>query len=263
MKELIAKAAEYLDWLTSSVPGPKPEEVKELVAKLYDLAERQPVSDARKVESARVSDDPKYDWRAPSSPEDTTLDDLVTELRKNARFNQAWADGVLGKNESTEYRQTRQMFADQYNGWAEAVVALMAEAEPPVVNESFTTEPVGEVRFELGPPSSVYAELYSETLPLLAPGAKLYASPQPAPDVATGQQPFKSDIAETELERRLRRDLKSMNETVAVLHHHNRALVEALERAIGTLDDCDMNLFHDVIHEGREALAAYRQGGGE
>lgn len=47
MKELIEKAAEYLDWLTSSVPGPKPDEVKELVAKLYDLAEHFP--DAGKV----------------------------------------------------------------------------------------------------------------------------------------------------------------------------------------------------------------------
>lgn len=50
-------------------------------------------------------------------------------------------------------------------------------------------EPVGEVRFELGAPSSIFAELYSKSLPVLAPGTKLWAAPQPAeqqpaPDVA-------------------------------------------------------------------------------
>src|SRR5690554_507421 len=40
-------------------------------------------------------------------------------------------------------------------------------------------EPVGEVRFELGAPSSIFAELYSKSLPVLAPGTKLYAAPQP------------------------------------------------------------------------------------
>src|SRR5690606_38363272 len=39
--------------------------------------------------------------------------------------------------------------------------------------------PVGEVRFELGAPSSIFAELYSKSLPVLAPGTKLYAAPQP------------------------------------------------------------------------------------
>lgn len=39
------------------------------------------------------------------------------------------------------------------------------------------------------------------------------------------------------------------------------ALVEALEYAIGTLEDCDMNLFHNVIEVGRAALAAPRKGG--
>lgn len=41
-------------------------------------------------------------------------------------------------------------------------------------------EPVGEVRFEFGAPSSIFAELYSKSLPVLAPGTKLYAAPQPA-----------------------------------------------------------------------------------
>src|SRR5690554_6667913 len=43
--------------------------------------------------------------------------------------------------------------------------------------------PVGEVRFDLGAPSVIYAELYSETLPSLAPGTKLYTATQPAPGV--------------------------------------------------------------------------------
>lgn len=48
-KELVAKAAEYLDWLTSKVVRkPKTEDVKELVAQLYELAERFP--NALKVE---------------------------------------------------------------------------------------------------------------------------------------------------------------------------------------------------------------------
>src|SRR5690554_4562546 len=41
-------------------------------------------------------------------------------------------------------------------------------------------EPVGEIRFELGVRSVIYAELYSETLPILEPGTKLYTAPQPA-----------------------------------------------------------------------------------
>ena len=52
-------------------------------------------------------------------------------------------------------------------------------------------EPVGEVRFELGAPSSIFAELYSKSLPVLAPGTKLYAAPQPAE-----QQPCPEDIRE-------------------------------------------------------------------
>jgi hypothetical protein len=55
--------------------------------------------------------------------------------------------------------------------------------------EAVQGEPVGEVRLELGSPSYIFAELYSETLPSLAPGTKLYTAPQPAkqqpaPDVA-------------------------------------------------------------------------------
>src|SRR5690606_41562935 len=41
-------------------------------------------------------------------------------------------------------------------------------------------EPVGEVRFELGAPSYIFAELYSKSMPVLAPGTKPYAAPQPA-----------------------------------------------------------------------------------
>jgi len=54
-------------------------------------------------------------------------------------------------------------------------------AEPPVVNESFTTEPVGEIRLAFGaPPSCLYVDLYADAVAHLAPGAKLYAAPQPA-----------------------------------------------------------------------------------
>ena len=35
-------------------------------------------------------------------------------------------------------------------------------------------EPVGEVRFELGAPSTIFAELYSKSLPDLAPGTKQF-----------------------------------------------------------------------------------------
>src|SRR5690606_26476326 len=54
-------------------------------------------------------------------------------------------------------------------------IDLHAAAAPAVQRE-----PVGEVRFELGAPSSIFAELYSKSLPVLAPGTKLYAAPQPA-----------------------------------------------------------------------------------
>src|SRR5690554_837162 len=87
-------------------------------------------------------------------------------------------------------------------------------------------EPVGEVRFELGAPSSIFAELYSKSLPVLAPGTKLYAAPQPA-----DQHP---DISQ---------------------------LVAALEQAGLALHEMDDG--HAALVDIDNALAAHRRQGGE
>ena len=78
--------------------------------------------------------------------------------------------------------------ADQgAQGWRDGYAWAKGEAcsQAPAVQR----EPVGEVRLEFGTQSYVFAELYSKSLPVLAPGTKLYAAPQPtehppAPDVA-------------------------------------------------------------------------------
>lgn len=97
-------------------------------------------------------------------------------------------------------------------------------------------EPVGEVRLDLGAPSVIYAELYSETLPSLAPGTKLYTAPQPEE-----QQP---DVTQ---------------------------LVEALERLVGDVERATHVEFGGTpwlkekmaeIDYARAALAAHRKGGG-
>lgn len=109
----------------------------------------------------------------------------------------------------------------------ESVFELLELAAPAVQGE-----PVGEVRFELGAPSYIFAELYSKSLPVLAPGTKLYTSPQPAPDVA--------------------------------------GLVEALERLVGDVERAThvelggtpwLKEKMAEIDYARAALAAHRKGG--
>ena len=168
----------------------------------------------------------------------------------------------------------------------ESVFELLEMAAPAVQGE-----PVGEVRFELGAPSSIFAELYSKSLPVLAPGTKLYTAPQPAEQQPAeleilGSYPVSGQIFFRESSNEWVLELTgSVNGTRFTARHTQPAdtrpedvaglpalyelapdvagLGGALEYAIETLDDCDMNLFHNVIEVGRAALAAHRSQGGE
>ena len=115
--------------------------------------------------------------------------------------------------------------AEAYMPFGDMEMALrMAILAAPAVQG----EPVGEVRFELGAPSSIFAELYSKSLPTLAPGTKLYAAPQPEE-----QQP---DVTQ---------------------------LVEALRNCI-ELIELISPIEGDEVRKARAALSAHReqQGGG-
>src|SRR5690606_27729729 len=96
---------------------------------------------------------------------------------------------------------------DAYMPFGDMELAIrMAVLEAPAVQG----EPVGEVRLELGAQPYVFAELYSKSLSVLAPGAKLYAAPQPAeqqpaPDVAKMQRKLEASFQrEEQLEREVR-----------------------------------------------------------
>lgn len=110
-------------------------------------------------------------------------------------------------------------------------------------------EPVGEVRFEFGAPSSIFAELYSKSLPALAPGTKLYTAPQPAE-----QQPAP--------------DVDVLVEALESLIKGYVSLLEAgMDRITSLGGDCDpvpvMEQNDPWLRDARAALAAHRKQGGE
>ena len=78
-----------------------------------------------------------------------------------------------GDNKNIVTTASAMLFAEHVAKlWAGHIADAGKMAAPAVQGE-----PVGEVRLDLGAPSVIYAELYSETLPSLAPGTKLYAAP--------------------------------------------------------------------------------------
>lgn len=141
---------------------------------------------------------------------------------------------------------------------AESVFGAMIGAAPPDVKESLTAAPVayavfaenGNIRIWSADPIQVETlrQEYGDQV------QALYAVPQPA------EQSFKSDIAETEKERRLERDIASTIEKMMGLNAQNRALVETLKSIEEwVLRYADPN--HPVATVARKALAAHRKVG--
>lgn len=168
-----------------------------------------------------------------------------------------------------------------------AQIAAAIQGQPPLAAEG---EPVGEVRFELGAPSSIFAELYSKSLPALAPGTKLYAAPQPAE-----QQPFEwprldrpakvgavrfgqgvsSRLVVEAAQRQYEYDVTPEKEAERIAKFADfrkevlqpvlaaAGLVEALEQCVTSMIDSGYRADAVVIQAARAALAAYRKGGAE
>ncbi|SFQ70506.1 hypothetical protein SAMN05216578_102285 [Halopseudomonas formosensis] len=181
--------------------------------------------------------------------------------------------------------------AEAYMPFGDMELALrMAILAAPAVQG----EPVGEVRFELGAPSSIFAELYSKSLPVLAPGTKLYAAPQPAE-----QQPFEwprldrpakvgagrfgkgvsSRLVIEAAQRQYEYDVTPEKEAERIAKFADfrkevlqpvlaaAGLVEALEAIVSHHDeyfgDSSAESKMPWIEQARSALATYRKGGAE
>lgn len=168
---------------------------------------------------------------------------------------------------------------------SQIIEMLLAAANVPAVQG----EPVGEVRFEFGIPSSVYAELYSETVPSLKPGTKLYTAPQPTPDVSALVEALESELATVKKvaygsvalldeKERLQAECDQMRKDAATGRQIDRAaqhlpegwsITVEVEKDAGWVDVCDpsgaslvIDLIGSLAEQIEQAIDAAMAGGG-